>query len=205
MNIWAVLVAAGSGVRFGAPKHALDLHGRAVWEWGRDALLGGGVDEVIVVGEVPGGVPGGATRRESVAGGLARVPDTATHIVVHDAARPLASAALVAEVIAVLREGASAVVPAVAVPDTIKRVEGSQVQATVDRRGLVLVQTPQGFVASVLREAHASSREAATDDASLVEAMGVAVRVIEGSPHNVKITYPDDLVLVRALAGRDVR
>ena len=139
-------------------------------------------------------VGGGDTRSSSVRAGLAAVPGHADVIVVHDGARPLAGAELFARVVEAVREGADAAVPAVEVTDTLRhRSSGS-----VDRSGLVAVQTPQAFRAAALRRAHADEPEA-TDDASLVEATGGKVVVVEGSPANLKITRPIDLAIAEAL------
>ena len=136
--------------------------------------------------------PSSAVRpgRSRCAPGLRAVPDDVDVIVVHDAARPLASRALFAAVIAAVRDGADAAVPGVAVADTLKRVDGARVVATVDRDDLVAVQTPQAFRASALRAAHASGDDA-SDDAALVEAAGGRVVVVAGDPANLKITTPD--------------
>ncbi len=202
MSVWGIVVAAGEGRRFGGPKHARLLAGKPLWEWGRDALSEGGADGVVVVGDVPGGVPGGERRRDSVAAGLAAVPQAADLVVVHDAARPLASADLVRRVVARLGEGgADAVVPVLPVRDTLKEVEGGRVTRTVERAGLVAVQTPQGFVADALRRAHDAGDEEATDDAQLVERIGGAVATVPGEPSNLKVTFPDDLATLAALVG----
>ena len=145
-----------------------------------------------------GGVSGGATRSESVRNGLAEVPDDADVVVVHDAARPLATPALFSAVIEAVKSGADAAVPVVPVTDTVKRVEGDRVVETLDRAELVSVQTPQAFRADILRKAHASGGEA-TDDASLVEAIGGTVVVVPGERNNIKITTPDDLRIAEAL------
>ena len=139
-------------------------------------------------------VEGGASRTESVRCGLAAVPEEAEVIIVHDAARPLASDALFRAVIAaVATGGADAAVPGVPLSDTIKVVDGAQtVTATLDRSALVAVQTPQAFSAELLRRAHAGGAEA-TDDAALLEALGATVRVVPGDPRNLKITTPADL------------
>jgi 2-C-methyl-D-erythritol 4-phosphate cytidylyltransferase len=122
------------------------------------------------------------------------VPGDAEVIVVHDGARPLAGADLFARVVEAVREGADAAVPVVDVTDTLRNRSGGP----VDRRGLVAVQTPQAFRAAALREAHGADPEA-TDDASLVEAAGGKVVVVDGSPANVKVTRPVDLVIAEAL------
>lgn len=170
-----------------------------MWEWSYAALTAAGVAGIVVVGDVPGGVPGGARRRDSVAAGLALVPDEVEHVLVHDAARPAVPVTVVARVIAALEGGAEAVVPAVPVRDTLKAVRGSVVVATVDRTDMVHIQTPQGFRASLLRAAHAAGDDDATDDAALVEAIGGHVTTVLGDPRNLKVTYPEDLELVASL------
>lgn len=137
-------------------------------------------------------VAGGATRSDSVRAGLAKVPAEAAIVVVHDAARPLAAGSLFAAVIDAVRAGADGAVPGLPVPDTLKRVDRDRVVATVDRDGLVAVQTPQAFRAAVLRAAHSAGGDA-TDDAALVEAAGGTVVVVPGDPANVKVTTPEDL------------
>jgi len=194
---WAVVVAAGSGSRFGGPKHALLLGGVPLWSIARDRLLAGGVDGVVVVGDVEGGVPGGRRRQDSVSNGLAAVPGCAQWILVHDAARPVASADLVGRVISRLQEGdMDGVVPAVPTRDTMKQVDGDLVIATVDRAALVAVQTPQGFGAAALRRAHKLVGVDVTDDSQMIELSGGAVVIIPGEPENVKVTFPGDLARI---------
>jgi 2-C-methyl-D-erythritol 4-phosphate cytidylyltransferase len=148
-------------------------------------------------------VAGGATRSASVRAGLGAVPDGATVICVHDAARPLATVELYAAVIAAVDAGADGAVPGLPVGDTIKRIEGDTVVETLDRSTLVAVQTPQAFRAAALRAAHAAGGEA-TDDAALVEAAGGRIVVVAGAPANRKITDVEDLAWARNLveAGR---
>jgi 2-C-methyl-D-erythritol 4-phosphate cytidylyltransferase len=144
-------------------------------------------------------VTGGSTRAASVAAGLAAVPDDADLILVHDAARPFATPELVSRVLEALGQ-ADGAVPGVPLTDTVKRVSAGLVVETPDRSQLVAVQTPQGFRADVLRRAHAQPAEvlaAATDCASLVEATGGRVAVVEGDPANLKVTTPDDLAEAR--------
>jgi len=199
--VHGIVVAAGSGDRFGRPKAQVLLHGRQLWQWARDALVSGGVSEVVGVGPVPGGIPGGARRRDSVAAGLAALGDDPSHVLVHDAARPLASPALVRRVIDRLARGdVEGVVPALPIRDTVKRVKGELVAETVDRSGLVVVQTPQGFDADTLRAAHGAGDDDAPDDALLVERSGGRVVTVPGEEANLKITYPADLALAEALA-----
>lgn len=140
-------------------------------------------------------VAGGASRSASVRAGLDALPPEVKLVLVHDAARPAASAELFRTVRAALERGANAVVPGVPVVDTIKQVEerGGEVvvASTPDRATLVAVQTPQGFRVDRLRDAHATGGEA-TDDAALIEALGLEVVVVPGEPGNVKLTDPAD-------------
>jgi 2-C-methyl-D-erythritol 4-phosphate cytidylyltransferase/2-C-methyl-D-erythritol 2,4-cyclodiphosphate synthase len=191
---WAVVVAAGSGLRYGGPKHSLLLNDEPLWSIARDRLLAGGVGNVVVVGDVPGGIPGGRRRQDSVNKGLEAVPDSARWILVHDAARPAASADLVRHVISRLQEGdVDGVIPAVPARDTMKQVEGELVVGTVDRVSLVAVQTPQGFGAKALRRAHQFVDVDVTDDAQMIELSGGKVVVIPGEPENTKVTFAGDL------------
>ncbi|MEY3699768.1 MAG: 2-C-methyl-D-erythritol 4-phosphate cytidylyltransferase [Actinomycetota bacterium] len=206
-NVWTIVVAAGSGARFGGPKQFSILGDRRVLDWSVETAKAVSAGVVVVLppteAEREGGVAGGATRSESVRRGLAAVPHDATIICVHDAARPFASAHLYREVIAQVHGGADGAVPALAVTDTIKQVNVQNiVVATPDRSTLVAVQTPQAFRASVLRDAHASSPEG-TDDATLVEAMSKQVVVVAGESMNRKLTAPEDLEWARAMASTE--
>jgi 2-C-methyl-D-erythritol 4-phosphate cytidylyltransferase len=200
---WAIVVAAGSGHRFGGAKQYEPLGDRRVIDWslGTAREATDGVVAVVAWGaeEEPGAdrtVTGADTRSGSVRAGLAAVPDAAEVIVVHDAARPLASADLFAAVVDAVRGGADAALPGVPVVDTLRHRDGS----VVDRDELVAVQTPQAFAARRLRAVHESAPEA-TDDASLVQAAGGTVVVVPGEVANRKITDPDDLVVAAALLG----
>ncbi len=148
-------------------------------------------------------VAGGSSRRESVLRALEVLPDDVDIVLVHDAARALVPVQLVETVVAAVRAGAVAVVPGLAVADTVKRVgEDSVVSATVDRAGLWSVQTPQGFSRVVLMAAYESalaSADAPNDDAGLVEGMGGAVTLVAGSEEAFAVTRPIDLVLAEAL------
>ena len=139
-------------------------------------------------------VGGGATRSESVRAGLAALPDDVTHVLVHDAARPVPVTDVWRRVLAALEQGADAVVPVVPVTDTLREREG----ATVDRERFVVVQTPQGFRVDVLRAAHADQREG-TDDGSLAEAIGAKVVLVDGDPTNIKITNASHLAMAELL------
>jgi 2-C-methyl-D-erythritol 4-phosphate cytidylyltransferase len=217
-EVWAIVVAGGSGSRFGdaVPKQFLDLAGRSLLDWALTAAVAT-CDGVIAV--VPAerldatadglsaayagrviAVAGGPTRSASVRAGLAAVPPEADVVVVHDAARPLARAELFERVAAAVRAGADGAVPGVTVPDTIKRVDptGDHVVETLDRPTLRAIQTPQAFSAAGLRAAHSGGADA-TDDAALVEAAGGRVVVVDGDPANLKVTGPDDLVRAEAL------
>lgn len=204
MNLWGVLVAGGTGTRYGRLKQVEPLCGRRVLDWSVDALRSacsgvvvvvpaGLVDEIIVP-SADRVVGGGSDRSASVRAGLAAVSRAATHVLVHDAARPLASAVLVARVVAALEEGATAVVPVVPVSDSLRTVEGEP----VDRSRFVAVQTPQGFSIDALRSVHASG-SSATDDASLLSHAGFEVRHVEGEASNLKITESHDLRLAEVL------
>jgi len=202
----AIVVAAGQGERFGAPKQFLAVGDERLVD--RAVMVAGAAcDEVVVVlpeGRVWDGAPvaaavvGGRTRSESVRAGLAAIDPAADIAVIHDAARPLATPELFELVIDTVRAGADAAVPALAVADTLKRVDGDRVVGTVDRDGLVAVQTPQAFRVAALRAAHAEDGDA-TDDAGLVEAAGGTVVVVGGDPRNLKVTSVGDLAVVEAL------
>lgn len=202
-TVWAIIVAAGTGSRFGALKQFEDLGGRRVVDWSLEAARAtcDGVVLVVPPGvEEAGAVTGGPTRSDSVRSGLSAVPADVPIVVVHDAVRPLASPRLYLRAVAAVRAGADAAIPVVPLVDTVKRVDGTFVVETLDRSRLVAVQTPQAFRAEILREAHASSAEA-TDDAALVEAIGGKVVTIDGDPRNFKLTTPDDLTIARALVS----
>jgi 2-C-methyl-D-erythritol 4-phosphate cytidylyltransferase len=221
MSVWAVLVAAGRGERLGEdrpkafvrlgelpllaePIRRLDECAQidhvvivAPPEWEEPAIL---LAEEVGASKVAACVTGGATRTDSVRAGVAVVPDDAEVILVHDAARPLVDDAVVERLIGALGEGFDGAVPVLPVPDTVKRVSEGVVAETLDRGGLVAVQTPQAFVASVLRGALNPVRAnlaQATDCASLVEAAGGRVTTVEGDERLLKVTTPADLARVR--------
>jgi 2-C-methyl-D-erythritol 4-phosphate cytidylyltransferase len=214
-TVWTVVVAAGAGARFGAPKQFEALGDRRVVDWALEAAQAASAGVVLVlppdvaVADEPLAdvvVAGGATRSASVRAGLAAVPPDADVVVVHDAARPLAPPALFEAVVeAVVANGADAAVPGVALADTVKRVaaDGSVVE-TLDRASLVAVQTPQAFRASALRAAHATGADA-TDDAALIEATGGRVVVVDGDPRAAKLTTPADLTAARRVVAERSR
>jgi 2-C-methyl-D-erythritol 4-phosphate cytidylyltransferase len=217
----AVLVpAAGAGVRLGAgaPKALRTLDGVPLLVHAVRRAAGAAGVAAIVVAAPPADVEpvrellapvadvtvvaGGASRQESVALALAATPAHLPIVLVHDAARCLAPASLFEAVAAAVRAGAPAVVPALPVVDTIKQVDpGSVVVGTVDRATLRAVQTPQGFQRDALLAAHAAARDEHTDDAGMVERLGLPVLAIPGEEIAMKITRPLDLVIATALLG----
>ncbi|WP_051637070.1 2-C-methyl-D-erythritol 4-phosphate cytidylyltransferase [Rhodococcus sp. UNC363MFTsu5.1] len=216
-RVIALVPAAGRGERLGEgiPKAFVTLRGVSMLRLAVDGLIESGVvDRVVVIvpadridsvrAELPDGVDvvaGGAERTDSVRAGLAAAED-ADLLLVHDAARALTPPPLIARVVAELRAGRDAVVPALPVADTIKTVDLlGAVTGTPERSELRAVQTPQGFTADLLRRAYAAADSLATDDAGLVERIGGRVRTIVGDPLAFKITTPLDLALARALAN----
>ena len=163
--------------------------------WEEPSIL---LAEELVASKVVACVTGGSTRAQSVAAALFEVPVGALVVLVHDAARPLVTDAVVERLIGPLREGFDGAVPALRVVDTLKRVHDGVVAGTVDREGLVAAQTPQAFLAPSLRKAFSGELAAATDCASLVEQSGGRVAVVEGDPRLLKVTTPADLALVES-------
>jgi len=220
-STWAVVVAAGRGDRLGLdrPKAFAKLGGRPLlaeslerledsdWvdsivvvapeEWEEPSIL---LAEEIGAGKVTACVAGGATRAESVRAGVAEIGAEALVVLVHDAARPLLVAEVVERVLAPLGEGWDGAVPALQVADTLKRAgDDGTVVETVDRAGLHAVQTPQAFLAAVLREALTGDLADASDCAALVERRGGRVRVVEGDRRLLKVTTQADLDFVESL------
>jgi 2-C-methyl-D-erythritol 4-phosphate cytidylyltransferase len=220
-STWAVIVAAGRGDRLGLdrPKAFAKLKGRPLlaeslerleaseWveaivlvappEWEEPSIL---VAEEIGAGKITACVPGGETRAESVRAGVAEVESDALVVLVHDAARPVLPEEVVERVLAPLGEGWDGAIPALPVADTLKRAaEDGSVVETVDRAGLRAVQTPQAFLAPVLREALAGDLGGASDCATLVERRGGRVRVVEGDRRLLKVTTRADLAFVETL------
>lgn len=217
--MWAVLAAAGSGERFGAdrPKAFVRLGEQPLlaeslarldasdWidaivvaappGWEEPAIL---LAEELGCGKVSACVTGGATRAESVRLGVAEVPADAAVVLVHDAARPLLDDAVVERVVSALGDGWDGAVPTLPIADTVKRVEGDRVVETLHRDELRTVQTPQAFVAGVLRAALTAGSDW-TDCAAAVEASGGRVRVVDGDPRLLKVTDAADLDRIAAL------
>lgn len=214
--VWAVVVAAGSGERLGAE------HPKAFVAFGDDPLIASSVaalddhpaiDGIVLVvpegweeratfmaddigaGKAAIAVAGGATRSDSVAAGVAEVPDDAAIILVHDAARPLVAADLIDRVLGGFADGADGVIPVLPIDDTVKRVDAAgRVVETLDRSELRAVQTPQAFLADVFRRAVAAEdRATGTDCASLVERAGGTIATVAGDPRTLKVTTRADL------------
>ncbi len=212
MQLAAILVAAGSGSRFGAttPKQFLTLLRRPVIRHAAEALIAAGA-ELQPVGDADAidaalaglphlpTVPGGATRQDSVrAGLLALHPHAPEFVLVHDAARPIIPPGTVAALLAALADSPGAI-PGAPVADTLKRGSGGVIVETVPRDGLFRAQTPQAFRFQALFAAHHAGITGTTDDASLLEALGQAVAIVPGSENNIKLTYPDDLARLEAV------
>jgi 2-C-methyl-D-erythritol 4-phosphate cytidylyltransferase len=206
VRTWTIVVAAGGGTRFGGAKQFASLGGVSVVDRAVGVARESSDGVVVVVPNdstwaAPPAVQvviGGATRSDSVRAGLAAVPENAEVVIVHDAARPLASRGLFELVLQAVAGGADGAVPALPLSDTVKLVRGDQVVETVARDGLVAVQTPQAFRAGALRAAYRVGT-VDTDDAALVEANGGVVVVVEGERRNLKLTLADDLELAQAL------
>jgi 2-C-methyl-D-erythritol 4-phosphate cytidylyltransferase len=219
VTVWAVLAAAGRGDRLGAdrPKAFVRLGQRVLLAESLERLDASEWIDAIVVA-VPAGweepaslladelgcskvsvaVAGGETRSESVRIALEHVPEDAALVLVHDAARPLVDDGVIERVLGGLGDGWDAAVPVLPIPDTVKRVEGDRVLETVDRSELRVVQTPQAFVAAVLRAALEGDVSQASDCASLVEAHGGSVRAVAGDPRLLKVTDTADLDRIAA-------
>jgi 2-C-methyl-D-erythritol 4-phosphate cytidylyltransferase len=210
-NVWAIVAAAGGGERLAAdrPKAFVRLGDRPLLAESLERLDGSDWIDTIVVaappeweepvilladelgcGKVSSSVTGADTRAESVRAAMAEVPENAAVVLVHDAARPLVTDDVIARVVTALGEGFDGAIPAVPVADTIKVTRGDE---------LVAAQTPQAFVAPVLREALAGDIATASDCASLVERRGGRVKVVEGDRRLLKVTEPADLEAVAAM------
>lgn len=217
MAVWAVLAAAGRGERLGEdrPKAFAKLRGRPLLAESLERLEASGwIDAIVIVApagweepaillaeelacsKVVACVAGGETRAESVRQGATEVGEDAAVIVVHDAARPVLPEEVLGRVLTALNEGWDGAVPALPLADTIKRVRDGQVVETLPREELAAAQTPQAFLAPILREALSGDLADATDCAALVEARGGRVTTVPGDPRLLKVTGPADLELV---------
>jgi 2-C-methyl-D-erythritol 4-phosphate cytidylyltransferase len=225
MRVSAIIAAAGSGIRLGldAPKAFVPLGGRSLLYYSLRAIAAlDAIGEAVVT--VPAGmepraraeveragleipvklVAGGAERQDSVRMALAVTNAESEVVLIHDAARPLATPAMFAACLEAVRR-ADGAIAAIAVADTLKRTDDRTITATVARAGLWQAQTPQAFRRVMLIKAHdraVRERWAATDDAELIERCGGRVEVVESSATNFKITTPADLEIAEALVAR---
>jgi 2-C-methyl-D-erythritol 4-phosphate cytidylyltransferase len=210
-RVAAIIPAAGSGVRLGAdvPKAFLELGGLSLLT--RSALAMSTVADVLIVAAPVDGldeasaqlaqvdaeihiVAGGEHRQESVAKALRMVPADVSIVLVHDAARPLVPIAVTQNIVEAIRNGAKAVIPVLPLVDTIKRVNNQGVAIeTVDRNQLRRVQTPQGFDRATLDLAYQNPEVVATDDAGLMDALGIVVVTVAGDERSLKITTMADV------------
>ena len=218
-RVAAIIPAAGSGVRLGAqmPKAFIELDGISLLT--RSALAMSVVADVIIVAAPSDEldlaskhladvdaevhiVAGGAARQDSIANALAILPQDVTTVLVHDAARPLVPRDVTNRVLTEIQNSAVAVIPVLPIADTIKRVDAqNKVIETVDRNQLRRVQTPQGFTRDTLHHAYADPTIVATDDAGLMEALGIPVVTVAGDELAMKITTAHDLEIAKALLG----
>ena len=225
MKAAALIMAGGSGERFAGgssstPKQLVSLCGRPMIAWSIEVLAQSGSVDLVLVAiaenlqpevaatlspqaapKLAGFAPGGATRQESVFNGLRALPEDVTHVLIHDAARPCVSTALIASVLDAL-QAHDAVVPATTVTDTLVRDHQGQVDAIIDRVHVAGVQTPQAFRLDLIlrahREAHARGFQS-SDDGSLVLALGEPVRTVPGERTNIKVTVREDVVMAEAI------
>ena len=222
MRFSGIIVAAGSGSRAGGDKQWRTLGGKPVLRWSIEALLNAGADEVVIV-VAPGedartadvlaglsnwrAVAGGAARADSVRAGLSALtcaPDQP--VLIHDAARPLLSQAVIERLLAAL-DTADGALPALPVADSLRRGENGQMAGVVERDGLCRAQTPQAFRRQTIEHAYVawSSSDAPTDEAVVVERNGGRVALIEGDQRLMKLTYPEDFAMAEALLPRQTR
>ena len=216
-NVTVIIVAAGEGQRFGAPKQFVPLADKPVLEWClRSFETHVQVAKIILVlvsdvhkkefmgryKKVTHVVPGGELRQDSVFAGFNQIdPSETEYVLIHDGVRPLVSHELISRVIHAAKESGAAI-PVIPVEDTVKLIEGDKILDTLDRTKIRRVQTPQGFSYQVLRTALSRARDEeyiGTDEATLVERIGGEVSLVEGDPKNIKITTPDDLRMAEGL------
>jgi 2-C-methyl-D-erythritol 4-phosphate cytidylyltransferase/2-C-methyl-D-erythritol 2,4-cyclodiphosphate synthase len=219
MKVYAAILAAGRGTRFGRDKTAVRLAGRPIWQWSAEAfahsesiagvILVGNADNLEQLKAFPAAthVLGGDTRRASSLAALNALPAEATHLTIHDAARPLVSADTIERVsLTAIRDGAAAAV--MPVVDTIRQTHAAG-SISLPRASLVAMQTPQTARVDWLRAAFAhaeGSNHEFTDEVSLLDAAGFSTTLVPGNPENFKVTLPQDLARARTMLGAaDVR
>lgn len=209
----AVVLAAGSGSRFGSDKTQLVLRGKPIWRWSFDAFLNHPeIDSVGIVcsadninaiqsgcSEAEFILIGGKTRQESSRKAVNSTASDTDIVLIHDAARPFVSADLISRVIAGVKEHQAAA-PGLPITDTVKRVDNGGM-ATMDRTKLFTVQTPQGALRSVLERAHDSASQNMTDELSIIEAIGINPHLVRGDERNIKVTHPSDMERVCSILG----
>lgn len=205
-EVWAILLAAGSSTRFGAPKQFLPLGGRRLVDVALDQAIRA-CDAVALVlppgrrwdgAEVAAVVSGGATRAASVRAGLAALPPSAAIVVIHDAAHPLAGERLYRSVIEAVRQGAPAAAPVLPPTESLVLMREDHAVAAVPKAGIGIIQTPHAFRAEILR-AHQGEGVEAIDEVALLLGAGVSVRLVPGDPRNLHVTVPEELAMVAAL------
>lgn len=212
MRTIAVILAGGSGTRFGADKSTILLRGKPLWLHSFETFASHpGVDAVGLIGH-PGNIEelrslapgaafieiGGATRTESSRRAVEACE--CDRILIHDAARPMVDAGVISRVLDALLHGATAVAPAIPVTDTIRRVHTGGTE-TPDRSELFAMQTPQGAVHSVIKKAYSESKGEFTDEMALLECVGIQPTLVAGEPRNFKVTTPDDFARANAIFG----
>jgi len=200
----AVILAAGSSTRFGRDKLWIDFGGRPLWTWSYRTFLASSAVDAVGLVCAPGReqefralapealfiIAGGLSRQESSLIGVKAVPEDFETVLVHDAARPFVTDETIAKVVEGIK-ATGAAFPAVPLVDTVKqRCDGRW--TTPERSSMVAVQTPQGARRDLLLRAHNEAKAETTDEASLLEAIGIDVKAVEGSARNVKVTHPED-------------
>ena len=216
-DVFAIIVAAGLGKRFGSPKPFAVLKGKRILDYCLETFNGHpGIFEMVLVlretseesyflnrfEKLKAVAAGGERRQDSVFFGFQKInPAQGDIVLIHDAARPLVKAELIDSIIEKTREKGAAI-PVLPVSDTLKKINGDRVFQTLHRQGLYLTQTPQGFSCEILRRAfkeNGENQEMYTDESALVEKLGQDVFIVPGDPSNLKITFPDDLKIAEAL------
>ena len=223
-RVAALVPAAGRGERLGpgAPKALREIAGTPMLVHAVKALAASPMVDLVVVaaptesveqvrslligseiGAEVSVVAGGDTRPESVARALINLPDDVDVVLVHDAARPLVPVEVVSSVAAAVRDGHRAVIPLLPIVDTVRSIdENETITGTVPRDRLRAVQTPQGFQRSVLQRAHAEVDDSVTDDAGMVESLGIPLHSVPGHEESFKVTRPMDIVLAEAVIAK---
>ncbi len=220
MEVWGLILAGGKGKRFGLKKQFIEVKGKPLFLYSLEVFqshskVKGNIlivpeEDIEYVRKIVGRevivVKGGRERFQSSKNGINSLPDSATHVLIHDAARPNVKKELLDRIILELEKGEEAVIPAIPSRDAVKMCQGEYVLKTLERERIFLAQTPQGFKVSVIREAfERAGGEAFYDDAQLVEMVGKRVKIVKGDEENLKITVPSDLKLFLSLNDEDQR